>query len=392
MDRNIDQSLPKETELIAASKLESLHVLAGGVAHDFNNILTSIMGNIALAKLGMDQHAREFQHLETAEAACERARGLVAQLLGLTKGNMVLTNHSSLDKVLRETIQFATTGMNVKCRFEISNDLHMVGVDDGMLSQIIQNLIINAEQAMPHGGIITCSANNIELGSSSPVPLKPGNYVRLLVQDNGAGIPPHIMPRIFEPFYTTKSSGSGLGLATVKALIERFGGWIGVESAVNAGTTFTILVPAVENQVCIERKQPSNLVGGSGRILIMDDDTSISEVLSTVLRQMGYHTETAGHGVEAISKYRLALQEGAPFDLVLLDALVPGGMGGLDCLSELYQLDNSVNALICSGSYQGFEDDLPGCRGHVMKPFRLHDITGRIAELLKSTRTLQTNE
>lgn len=382
----MDQDIPEETYLVAASKLESLHVLAGGIAHDFNNILTSIMGNISLAKMGLEIQSNELHYLETAEAACERARGLAAQLVGLTKGNVVIKNHSSLSTVLQETTRFATTGMNVSCSLKIADDLQMVGADDGMLSQIIQNLIINAEQAMPHGGEIICAADNVVLGSSSPVPLAPGNYVRLLIQDSGNGIPPHVLPQIFEPFFTTKKAGSGLGLATVKSLVERFGGWIGVESVVSSGTKFTILLPAVDYQETESQHEPTKFVGGSGRILVMDDDEAISELITTTLRRMGYHIETAKHGVEAISKYRLAIQEGTAFDLVLLDAMVPGGMGGFDCLEELYRLDGGVNALICSGSYQGYEENLPGCCGHVMKPFRLNDLTLRIAQLLKANK------
>lgn len=382
MKRRRNQAVPEETELIAVSKLESLHVFAGGVAHDFNNILTSIMGNIALAKMEINDHSTEFDHLVTAEAACERARGLVAQLVGLTKGNMILKNQSSLATILRETTRFATAGMNVNCHLKIADDLQMVGADDGMLSQIIQNLIINAEQAMPHGGDITCEADNIELGPSSPVPLPPGCYVRLLVRDTGNGISNHILPHIFEPFYTTKTTGSGLGLATVKSLIDRFGGWIGVESVTNVGTTFTIVLPAVEFSDTPQEPVATKLTGGSGRILVMDDDEAITEVITTTLGHMGYHTETATHGMEAIRKYRSAMQGGHAFDLVLLDAMIPGGMGGIECLERLYKLDHRVQALICSGSHYEYEEELPGCKGHVMKPFRLNDLTKRIADLL----------
>ena len=305
-----------EDELLKAQKLDSISLLAGGIAHDFNNILTSILGNISLAKMIRDPQVIE-NKLINAENACEKAKGLTQQLLTFSKGGLPVKELTCLDKILKDSALFASSGANTKCEFSIPDDLWWVEIDKGQINQVISNLVINANQAMPNGGVISISAMNVILEYlKHNLPLKEGNYVKVSISDHGIGIPDDIMPKIFDPFFTTKPKGNGLGLSTCYSIIMKHGGYITVDSQNGIGTTFSFYLQASPNKVLatdIQEQHESS--SSSGRILIMDDDENIRQICFYMLSELGYDTVASSDGIEAIEIYKKAKDANQSFDL-----------------------------------------------------------------------------
>jgi len=242
--RDITEERKLEQELIKADKLESIGILAGGIAHDFNNILTAILGNISLAEVHAKSEEKVVERLEKAKKACLRGRDLVQQLLTFSKGGEPIKKVTSIAKLIKESVNFALSGSNVKCEFSIPDDLWLVEIDEGQINQVINNLIINAVQAMPEGGIIEVSCENTIITEKDNFPFKKGKYVKITIKDKGVGIPKEHLPKIFDPFFTTKEKGTGLGLATTYSIIKKHDGYIELKSEVGVGTTFYIYLPA----------------------------------------------------------------------------------------------------------------------------------------------------
>lgn len=340
--RDVTEQQRLEGEALKAQKLESIGVLAGGIAHDFNNILTAILGNISLAKLyvGESQAATVLTH---AEVACDHARDLTLQLLTFARGGAPIKQTASIAELVRETASFALRGASVNVRFEFAENLWATLIDRGQISQVIQNLVINASQAMPAGGQIVIRGDNV---ATAPPSLAPGQYVRLTVSDHGVGILPEHLPRIFDPYFTTKQKGSGLGLATAYSIVQRHDGLITVESTPGKGTRFTVYLPAA---VEANPRAAAAAVAGSGRVLLMDDEAAVREVGAKLLDALGYEASLAADGEECVRIYIEALRAGRRFDAVLLDLTVPGGMGGRECLERLRALDADVQAIVSSG-------------------------------------------
>lgn len=365
-----------EEEMQRIERLESLGVLAGGIAHDFNNILTAVLGSVSLARLSPSVNDVDRLLAET-EKACIRAKDLTQQLLTFSKGGAPVRRTSAIGRALKEWVAFALRGSNVQCRFEIADDLWSVRVDEGQMNQVIHNIVLNAEQAMPAGGTVTVSAKNQEIGGDNKLALTTGRYIVIKVQDHGVGIPPAHLAKIFDPFYTTKQGGSGLGLATAYSIAKRHDGIIRVESQPGVGSSFFIYLPASDAPVLTVEAKPVKLEGGTGAILLMDDDETIRRVGEQMLKRLGYEVVTSTDGANALALYRDRMHTEQPFAAVIMDLTVPGGLGGLETLKHLRVIDPRVRALVSSGYSTApavVDAAAHGFQGVVTKPFTIEDL------------------
>ncbi|MCD6224091.1 MAG: response regulator [Deltaproteobacteria bacterium] len=346
--RDVTEKKRVEQERLKTQKLESLGILAGGIAHDFNNILTGILGNITLSKMYLDANDKAYNKLEDAEKASLLAKDLTQQLLTFAKGGAPIKETVSVRKIIDESAYFVLCGSNVKCDCAIPDNLRPLKADAGQLSQVISNLVINANQSMPQGGIIKITAENIDIDHKSGLSIKPGQYIKINVKDMGHGIPNEYLAKIFDPYFTTKQAGNGLGLATVFSIINRHNGYIFVESVIGKGTTFFIYLP-VSTETVIHKKKKKNIIAGKGRILVMDDEAMVLEVSAAMIKSLGYETAFAANGAEAVAKYKEAMDIGKPFDIVVLDLTVQGGMGGRGAIKRLLEINPQVKAIVSSG-------------------------------------------
>jgi PAS domain S-box-containing protein len=336
-----------EEDLLRARKIESVGVLAGGIAHDFNNLLTGILGNISLSKKLAQTDTRLTKRLTAAEQACLRATALTQQLLTFSKGGAPVRQTVSIAELLRESSTFALSGSNVRADVTIAEDLWPVDADVGQFNQVIHNVVLNAAQAMRSGGTVWVRAENIVLHAGSALPLQEGRYLKISVTDQGGGIPADILPNIFDPYFTTKGHSSGLGLTTAYAIVTKHDGYLTAESEVGVGSTFSIYLPAsAQHLPSVQKTLPT---AGAGRILAMDDEEAIRELLSEILAILGYEAVCTRDGAEAVAAYENAHAAGQPFAAVILDITVPGGLGGKEAMAHLRAIDPQVKAIISSG-------------------------------------------
>ena len=347
--RDVTEEQRLRAEALKAQKLESLGVLAGGIAHDFNNALLVISGNLQMARMLASDDPKHDTLLENAERACIQSRDLTQQLLTFAKGGVPVKEITAVDTLVRDTALFAVSGSNVRCEFDIAPDLRAAEVDPGQLSQVVNNLVINADQAMPTGGVMHLGLHNVTLNDTSPIPLPPGEYLRLSVADSGTGIPPEHLDRIFDPYFTTKAKGNGLGLASCYSIIQKHGGHLGVTSELGVGSTFTIHLPTSDQQVSTQDVSQQTIPTGTGRILVMDDEVAVRELAAILLEDLGYAVEMVADGDEAVAKYREAMAAGEPFAAVILDLTIRGAMGGIETVAALRAIDPDVRAIVCSG-------------------------------------------
>ena len=378
--RDMSERIKLDEERLKASKLESLGLLAGGIAHDFNNLLTSILGNISMTKAWVNSRDHLFTFLSEAENASLRARKLTQQLLTFAKGGTPLKKPIALKQVLTESATFALSGSSTQCEFEIADDLWLVEADDGQIGQVIHNLTVNAKQAMPSGGALMIRAENVPLTLEQAKQLQipdAGDFIKLTIQDNGCGIPTNALQKIFDPYYSMKPSGSGLGLSTAYSIIQNHHGMITASSVQNQGTTFVIYLPASQ-AITTAPQCSSSAIAGEGRVLVMDDEESIRLLLGEMLRHLGYDVQCVAEGKEALECYQEAYHTHQPFNAVILDLTVAGGLGGKDTVAQLRQFDPQVKAIVSSGysndpvlsRYSTF-----GFHGVVAKPFRLAELS-----------------
>jgi len=361
-----------EEELLRAQKMESVGVLAGGIAHDFNNILMVIWGNISLAKMSAPADAPIRACLEQAEIASKRARDLSQQLLTFARGGAPVKRPVALAKLCREAVGFALSGSSSTYLFEAEHSPWWAEVDEGQINQVFYNIALNAVQAMPGGGTFRVRGRTRDLDQESDLPLKPGRYLELLFQDEGVGIRPEEISRIFDPYFTTKHAGSGLGLAITYSILRAHGGHIRVRSTPGEGTTFQVLLPLMENPpgTAAAPDRKGEPVFGSGRVLLMDDEPMVLEVARNILTYLGYEVTVAAEGGEALDLYRQAMGARQPFDLVILDLTVPGGLGGAETIRKLREIDPGVRAIVSSGYFGN----------PVMADFRNHGFDAVIAK------------
>jgi CheY-like chemotaxis protein len=364
-------------------KLESLGVLAGGIAHDFNNMLTGIIGNINLARIEDDAaHSREL--LEEAEREVLQARGLTQQLLTFAKGGAPVRSVHDLAHILQETVSFALRGSDVSASFDLPADLWWASIDKGQLSQVFSNIVINADEAMPAGGTISVVARNITVDDGAYPDLAPGDYVRIDLSDTGVGIAETDLRKIFDPFFSTKRRGSGLGLATSYAIVHKHDGTIGVVSTPGAGTTFSILLPAVPAGPSLRSPETAPRFSGHGHVLVMDDEPTVRQVAVAMLKKLGYEAEAVPDGASALRADAEARTAGRPFSVILMDLTIPGGMGGQEA-AALFRENRTPAQLIASSGY-ATDSVMAHYRdyhfdGVLAKPYSFVELTSVLASL-----------
>jgi two-component system cell cycle sensor histidine kinase/response regulator CckA len=376
-----------EKERQKMQKLESIGILAGGIAHDFNNFLSGIMGNISLAIFEAGDNKELIDTLNDAKEATDMAKNLIKQLITFSNGGAPVKEMTSIGNIIKETAKFNLRGSNVRCLFDISDDSWKVQADKNQISQVISNLIINADQAMPEGGLIRIKLENTVVKEDSALPLNTGKYIKITISDQGLGISEKHLSKIFDPYFTTKQKGSGLGLAITYSILEKHNGYITVDSKLGMGTTFYIYLPAAtgkEKQIAEEPVEKQSK-GEQGRLLLMDDEKIVRIALRRMLERIGYEVELATNGEEAFEKYKLELDSGKPFDAVILDLTIPGGMGGKETIKKLRELDPEIKALVSSGysndsvmaNYKNY-----GFKGVITKPFDTDELSRAINQLL----------
>ena len=374
--RDVSERKKSETERLTTSKLESLGTLAGGIAHDLNNILTVISGNIGLAQIEAPADCGSLLgFLSKAGQAAQHAAHLSSQLLTFSKGGAPLKKVVSLGELLEHSAEFALYGSNLRTDFDISVDLWKAEVDAGQIEQVINALILNAREAMPQGGTVRVRARNVVFEEGGNNPLPAGRYVKVTISDRGPGIDEELRSKIFDPYFTTKPSATGLGLAISYSVVKKHGGLLLMESSSSEGSSFVFYLRATENNGT--KSIDSNVTGkpfryNHQRILVMDDEEAIRELTSQLLGSLGYEVTAVPDGLEAVRLYERALRKGEHFQAVILDATVRGGMGGVATIERLRSMDPKVNAIICSG----YSDEAAlseflayGFRGALPKPF-----------------------
>lgn len=393
--RDVTEIKKMEAELLKGQKLESIGILAGGIAHDFNNILTAIMGNISMAAMYAKPGGELFQRLQEAEKASIRARDLTQQLLAFSRGWAPIKKTVATADLIRDAVGFSLMGSNVRCEFILPADIWPMEADEGQITQVLNNLVLNAVHAMPEGGIIAIGASNISHPELEGIPLPKGKYIKISVKDFGVGIPGEIQQKVFEPYFTTKKKGHGLGLASAYSIILKHGGHISLESAPGKGTTFFIYLPACADLMPETRQIPAQPVSGRGKVLIMDDEIAVAGTAAKMLGSLGYETAIAGEGGKAIELYLRAMESGQPYSAVIMDLTIPGGMGGRETIRRLREIAPDIRAIVSSGypndpvmlDYRKY-----GFCDLIAKPYKIADLSRAVHRVIQGGENQQGPE
>ncbi|MEW6527251.1 MAG: PAS domain S-box protein [Spirochaetota bacterium] len=383
--RDITQKKIIEDHIARTSKLESVGLLAAGIAHDFNNILTSVVGNLSIIKNKIHESSELYQHINDAEKASFKAKELTQQLLTFAKGGAPVKKVTSLSAMFKDIVTFVLRGSGVEFQFIIDDNLYNVEVDEGQISQVIQNIVINAREAMNDHGLLKIYARNVTDEDPIKAIIGKDNYIRISIEDNGPGIPNENIEKIFDPYYTTKPHGTGLGLTVVYSIIKQHGGYIFVDSQPGKGTRFDIYLRATEKNVAvIDDKSNEISVIGKGKVLVLEDDENIQFILRTMLEELGYEVDIACDGDEAYQKYLMAKELQQKYSFAIMDLTIPGKKGGKDTISQIRKLDNEFKVIVSSGysndpvmsNYKdyGFDGILP-------KPYRFEELKQIIAAI-----------
>jgi len=382
-----------EADRLILNKLGSVGILAGGIAHDFNNLLTVILLNLELVHRSVPPGSEVATYLDEARQTAMLARGLTAQLLTFATGGAPVRRPTLLTTLIQESVRPALCGPNVRCEFVLADNLWAAELDAAQIGQVIRNLVLNAGEAMPDGGMVTVKADNVTLGSHEDLALPPGDYVRLAVSDQGPGIAEDVLLKIFDPYFSTKQMGNqkgmGLGLTICHSVVKKHGGTIAVRSIVGEGTTFLVYLPASPHAGEVETASEEALTPWHGRLLVMDDDEPVRKLVGLILERMGQTVELAEHGQMAVTCYEAARDRGQPFDLVILDLMVRGGMGGVETIQKLREIEPDIRAIAMSGYVQdpvildptryGFAASLAKPFDHALVEAVLAQVMGRAA-------------
>jgi CheY-like chemotaxis protein/anti-sigma regulatory factor (Ser/Thr protein kinase) len=346
---DISEQKKAEDAILRAEKLESLGVLAGGIAHDFNNLLTGIYGFLNLAYVKLKQNLDASDELSEASNTLKRARSLTQQLLTFAKGGSPVRKPVAIEKLLKETVPFALSGSPVNAAFSLDPSVWVCNADENLLAQVIDNIVINARQAMSNGGTIEIVAENVGDGAALPQGLSSGAYVKVTVRDQGSGISPDKLPKVFDPFFTTKKSGSGLGLATAHSIMMKHGGHISLESVQGQGTTVTMFIPALAGVHPVHEEETVLPQEGRGTVLVVDDEEIICRSCKGMLNLMGYSVYTAHNDHEAVDTVKGRLAAGQPVSVAILDLTMKSSLGGVEILSLLRDIDPMIICIVSSG-------------------------------------------
>lgn len=376
-------------------KLESLGVLAGGIAHDFNNLLGGMFAYVDMAKISLTDNKPQQAYMELTKAfsVYDRTKALTQQLLTFAKGGAPLRTATSLGPIIKNCVQFSLSGSNIIGQCRIDDDLLPCLCDENQIGQVIDNIIINAKQAMPLGGMLLVTAKNVSKKPTEPKRTaveqrQPGNFIQISIQDQGIGIAKEYISKIFDPFFTTKILGHGLGLATVYSIVNRHGGWIDVESVVGKGTTFHVYLPVSPDMTEPVRQSSSGMHTGSGAALVVDDEESLRETVAAMLKAMGYAVVVAQDGTEALHLFTEAHRSSTPFKLIILDLTIPGGMGGYETIQAIRPIDRDVAVIVASG----YADDPVmadpiryGFTAKIVKPFKRGELSDLLTTIFQQT-------
>ena len=349
LEREIAERERVEEELRRVQNLESLGLLAGGIAHDFNNVLTGVIGNLSLLEIMTNDESELHEIVKEAQISADRTKNLTSQLLTFSRGGAPVKEAASIEELIRESTNLSLSGSNTKPEYHFSDDLWVVDMDVGQVGQVVQNLVLNADQAMPNGGVLKISANNVKISDRDPVLLNPGLYVKVSVEDQGTGMSTEVMSQIFNPYFTTKQAGHGLGLSITHSIILRHGGYITAHSEIDVGTTFEFYLPASQEQAVTTTEEGEELARGTGRILLADDEETIHKSVGRMLRELGYEVDSVYDGGEALHAYKASLEAGSPYALIILDLTIPGGMGGKETMISLREMHPEARVVVSSG-------------------------------------------
>ena len=395
LDDITEQKRTEEDRLIL-NKLESTGILAAGIAHDFNNLLTMILLNLELAQTLIPPGEELAHRLEQAKQAGLMAAGLTRQLASFGAGGAPVRKPALLAGLIEASVRLAVSGSVVRCDFSLAEDLWPAEVDAGQIGQVIRNLVLNAREAKPAGGVISVRAENEVLGPQGNPSLPSGDYVRISITDWGGGIPKEVLPRIFDPYFSTKQRGTqkgmGLGLTICHTIIQKHGGAIAVESEPGVGTTFRIHLPASRMLLQKEKAFVPSGVLGHGRILVMDDEEVIRKLVRRLLQEMGHEVELVEDGQSAVGAYESARGQGRPFDAVILDLTIRDGIGGQETIRELLKIDPAVKAIVMSGYPNDpavLEPERYGFEGVLTKPFDKLKLGAVLSLVLRSANSGQ---
>ena len=392
LEKELSERKVTEEELLKAKKLESIAALSGGIAHDYNNLLTSIMGNISLAQTYLEHDDKIYGLLNEAQHASILAKALTRKLITFSRGGAPIKKTAPISPLVKRATEFSLSGSNIKCEFHIPDELWLVEIDETQIGQAIYNLVMNAREAMLDGGTIRVSAENTNITDGVPT-LKEGKYVKIFFKDEGIGIPKKNLKKIFDPYFSTKEMGTqkgmGLGLSICHSIIKGHSGDVDVESQKGAGATFNIYLPASDGKISKEKPEKSQKKAthaiGKGRILVMDDEKMIRHLAGEILSYLGYEVSFSKDGAKAIEIYKDAMESGEPFDAVILDLTVRGGMGGKEAIRKLMEIDPHVTGIVSSG----YSDDSVmtdfekyGFKGVVAKPYSVHEVSVVLGEVI----------
>jgi PAS domain S-box-containing protein len=379
-----------EEDRLILNKLESTGILAAGIAHDFNNLLTMILLNLELAQTLIPPGEELAHHLEQAKQAGLLATGLTQQLVTFAAGGAPVRKLTRLSDLIQDSVRLAASGSRLRCDFSLAEDLWPAEVDAGQIGQVIRNLVLNAREAKPTGGVISVRAENVVLRPSENPSLPPGDYVRVSVTDWGGGISKEVLPKIFDPYFSTKQRGTqkgmGLGLSICHTVIQKHGGAIAVESEPGVGTTFRLHLPASRKLLPKEKASVPAGVLGKRKILVMDDEEVVRKLVRRLLQQMGHEVELAEDGQSAVAAYESAKDQGHPFDAAILDLTIRDGVGGQETIRELLKIEPAVKAIVVSGYANDpalLEPERYGFKGVLRKPFDRHNLRTVLARVLE---------
>jgi len=392
-NKGIQPDKRSEDELQKIRNLESIAALSGGIAHDYNNLLTVIIGNISLIQSYIEPDDMISHLLDEALEASMTAKSLTQKLITFSRGGAPIMETASIAPVIKSATEFTLSGSNIKCEFSIPDDLWLVHIDKTQIGHVIHNLVMNAREAMPSGGIIKVIAENVNIADKTRV-LEKANYVKISIIDQGIGISKEILDKIFDPYFSTKDMGTqkgmGLGLSICHSIIKQHNGNIVAESAAETGTTLHFYIPASEEtnvaQKPLKAPEKEKLVLGKGRILVMDDEKMVIKITGHILNRLGYEASFSKDGTQAVEMYKKAMESGSPFDVVILDLTVRGGMGGKEAIKKLIEIDPKIKAIVSSGysnspvmtSYKDY-----GFIGVIAKPYNINELSKKLNEVLR---------